>query len=49
MEFVRQPLDRPTDFESDLAALQNFADTVEAGGGPLADTAISSNTTLGMS
>jgi len=49
MEFVRQPLDSPTDFESDVAALQNFAEAVEAGGGPLAERAMSSNTTLGMS
>ena len=46
MEFVRQPLNRPTDFESDLAALQNFTDAVEAEGGPLADRAVSLNTRL---
>jgi hypothetical protein len=31
MEFLRQPLDIPTDFGSDLVALQNFADAVDAG------------------
>ena len=46
MEFLRQPLDTPTDFESDLAALQNFADAVDAGGGSLTSSPVSSETML---
>lgn len=46
MEFVRQPLDRPTDFQSDLAALQSFADTVDADSGVLTDRATLPNSPL---
>lgn len=46
MEFVRQPLDRPTDFQSDLAALQSFADAVDADSGVLTDRATLPNAPL---
>ena len=44
MEFLRQPLDTPTDFKTDLVALKNFADAVDAGSGSPASSAVSAET-----
>jgi hypothetical protein len=44
MEFLRQPLDTPTDFESDLVALQSFADAVDAGSGSPTSSSVSLET-----
>jgi len=46
MEFLRQPLDTPTDFESDLVALQSFADAVDAGSGSQTSSSVSPETML---
>ena len=46
LEFLRQPLDTPTDFETDLAALKNFADAVDAGSESPASSAVSAETML---
>ena len=46
MEFLRQPLDTPTDFESDLVALQSFADAVDAGSGSPTSSSVPPETML---
>lgn len=47
LEFLRQPLDRPTDYQSDLTALQSLADAVDADSGALTDRATLPSTPLG--
>lgn len=46
MEFLRQPLDTPTDFESDLVALQGFADAVDGGSGSPTSSSVPPETML---
>jgi flagellum-specific ATP synthase len=46
MEFLRQPLDTPTDFESDLVALQSFADAVDGGSGSPTSSSVPPETML---
>jgi flagellum-specific ATP synthase len=46
MEFLRQPLNTPSDFESDLVALQSFADAVDAGSESPTSSSISPETML---
>ena len=45
MSFLKQPLDEATNFEADLLALQNFADTVEAFDGESRNNLATQNTT----
>ena len=46
MEFLTQPLNTATDFESDLVALQSFADAVDAGSGSPSSSSAPPETTL---
>jgi len=46
MEFLRQRLDTPTDFESDLVALQGFADAVDGGSGSPTSSSVPPETML---
>ena len=46
LEFLRQPLDTPTDFETDLAALKNFANAVDERSVAPTSSAVSTETML---